>query len=263
MTTDPYAVLVSEVMLQQTQASRVVPAFERFLAAFPTLVGLAEASPAGVLRAWNGLGYNRRAIALYRTARQVVAEHDGRLPSDPAALRRLPGVGPYTASAVASIAYGVAVAAVDTNIRRVVSRAFDATDAEVARLADAWLDLSRPGDWNQALMDLGRDVCRPVPRCNACPLRRSCASASRPHRAPHSRGRPQPSFEGSFRQLRGAIVRELRARDSASVAWLVAATGDSPSNVSRAIAALARDGLIDAEAAATRGARSGRVRLPR
>lgn len=266
-TTDPYAVLVSEVMLQQTQAARVVRAFERFLSAFPTIVDLAAASTSEVLTAWDGLGYNRRAVALQRAAREIVERHGGRVPSDPAELRRLHGVGRYTAAAVASIAFGVPVAAVDTNVRRVAARTFAGSDRGVDELASAWVHRARPGEWNQALMDLGREICRPVPRCTACPIRRSCASASgserpEPERTARERtaARGEPAFAGSFRQLRGAIVRELRIARSASIASLAAATGRPMPEVHRAVASLARDGLVQAGAPMLRA--NDRVRLP-
>jgi A/G-specific adenine glycosylase len=250
-------------MLQQTQASRVVPAFERFIGAFPTVGALAAGSTADVVRAWDGLGYNRRAVALSRTARHVVRNLGGRFPDDPAELRRLPGIGPYTAAAVASIAFGMPVAAVDTNVRRIVARVFARSELSIDALASAWVSTTDPGAWNQALMDLGREVCRPVPRCDACPLRRSCAVAfgvrARPRAAPVPR---QAAFEGSFRQLRGAIVREIRDGRAATIAALVAATGRSSHDVGRAVAALARDGLVDADARAVAGRASARVRLP-
>ena len=175
---DPYRILVSEVMLQQTQATRVVPSYRAFVRRFPTIRALAAASRADVLRAWAGLGYNRRAVALHEAAGMVV-ERGGRLPSEPAALRWLPGIGPYTAAAVASIAFDVPVPAVDTNGDRVVRRFVlgrdDAGRSEIHRAAAAWLDRSDPGGWNQAVMDLGREVCRPVPMCQVCPLARMCA----------------------------------------------------------------------------------------
>ena len=242
---DPYSVLVSEVMLQQTQASRVVGAFERFIESFPSIEELAAASPGDVVRIWSGLGYNRRAVALSRTAKEVVEHHGGRMPSEPAELRRLPGIGPYTAAAVASIAFGVPVAAVDTNVRRIIGRVFGATDRAADEVAAGWLHRTRPGDWNQALMDLGREVCRPVPRCTGCPLRRSCAAASGSGTMDRVRARPQPAFERSFRQLRGAIVRELRTVAGASIASLAAATGRSTGDVDRAVAALAREGIVE------------------
>ena len=121
-TTDPYAILVSEAMAQQTQAARAGEAWTRFMATFPTVESLADAPPADVLRAWQGLGYNRRAINLQRAARIIVDEHGGRVPSDLASLEALPGVGPYTARAVAALAFGIPVGAVDTNVRRVLGR---------------------------------------------------------------------------------------------------------------------------------------------
>ena len=167
----PYGVLVSEFMLQQTQAARVAPAFERFLRDFPTLDVLAEAPRSAVIRAWSGLGYNRRAVRLHQAAREIVARHGGRVPADSEELRGLPGIGPYTASAVAALAHGVPVAAVDVNVARVVARAQLGLEPHLVRrhdvleAAEAALDRRRPGLWNQALMDLGRELCRPHPRC--------------------------------------------------------------------------------------------------
>src|SRR5262245_9496841 len=178
-THDPYAIWVSEVMLQQTQASRVVLAYLAFLARFPTVASLAAATRRDVVRAWDGLGYNRRAVWLSEGARAIVREHGGRMPRDPATLRTLPGVGPYTAAAVASMAFGEPVAVVDTNVRRVVARVHlgvdgrDAPAGRVRELAQAWLDRWDPVTWNQAVMDLGREVCRPRPRCAICPDRKS------------------------------------------------------------------------------------------
>jgi len=266
-THDPYAILVSELMLQQTQAARVVPAFERFLASFPTVESLAAASRGDVVRAWNGLGYNRRAVALSEAAREIVRELGGRVPSDPERLRALPGVGPYTAAAVASLAFGVRVPALDTNVRRVVARVGAGLDAsELSRprtleLAEAWIDRDDPGAWNQALMDLGREVCRPRPRCDACPLADGCrflaagASPARP-------GRTQGRFEGSSRQVRGAIVRVLRERSSVTLGGIAARTGLEPGRVRDAVRDLHREGLIVAGTGALAGRASGRVRLP-
>jgi A/G-specific adenine glycosylase len=259
-TSDPYAVLVSECMLQQTQASRVVPVFERFLAAFPTVYALAAAPVAEVIGAWGGLGYNRRAVALHRAAGAVVAEHAGVVPHDPAMLRSLPGVGPYTAAAVASIAFGVGIAAVDTNVMRVVSRVVRVEGGGVGAAAEAWLDGNDPGTWNQAVMDLGREVCRPVPRCGACPIRPTCSSAGSVFaRAPGVPGEP---FEGSSRQLRGAVVAVLRRRRSLTLGSLADAVGRDLASVARAVRALEADGLARAGPAALAGRASGRVALP-
>ncbi|MGZ4155144.1 MAG: A/G-specific adenine glycosylase [Actinomycetota bacterium] len=260
-TSDPYAVLVSECMLQQTQAARVVPAFERFLAAFPTVQALAAARVAEVIDAWDGLGYNRRAVALHRAAEAVVAEHAGVVPGDPAALRSLPGVGPYTAAAVASIAFGVGVVAVDTNVMRVVSRVVRVEgDGAIGAAAAAWLDGNDPGAWNQAVMDLGREVCRPVPRCGACLILTTCRSAgSVSTRGRRASGEP---FDGSSRQLRGAVVTVLRHRRSLTLGSLANAVGRDLTSVARAVRALEADGLASVGPAALAGRASGRVALP-
>jgi A/G-specific adenine glycosylase len=253
-------------MLQQTQAARVAPAFARFLAAFPTLAALAAAPRADVITAWGGLGYNRRAVALSAAARLVVGEHAGRLPSDPDALRSLPGVGPYTAAAVASIAFGEPVAAVDTNVRRLVARVRVGAEADevppgrIRTLAEGWVDRRAPGEWNQAVMDLGREVCRPVPRCDRCPLAAGCRFAIA-GRAPRRASPRQGAFEGSSRQLRGAIVRVLRERRSATLGALAAATGFAPERVVEAVGALHREGLVAAGQGALAGRSKGRIRL--
>ena len=257
----PYRTLVSEVMLQQTQAARVEPIFEAFVARFPRVDALAAASRADVLRAWSGLGYNRRAVALHEAARAIVRDHGGRVPRDVDALVRLPGVGPYTAAAVASIGYGDAVAALDGNVRRVVARAIRGAEPDEVPAADlvsdaqAWLDPTAPGDWNQAIMDIGRLYCRPAPRCEDCPLAPRCRfrGAGRPGRPS---GRRQSRFEGSPRQVRGAVVRELRSVRSASAEALAERTGHTPTAVATATAALTTEGIIERT-------RSGRFRLPR
>lgn len=264
---DPYKVLVSEVMLQQTQVSRVVPAFPAFVSRFPTIESLAAASRGTVLRAWRGLGYNRRALNLSQAARAVVSEHGSMIPADPQALARLPGVGPYTAAAVASIGFGVPVPAVDTNARRVVARVVlgaepaVASERAVGAAANRWLDRTDPGRWNQAVMDLGREVCRPIPRCDVCPLRRGCRFRREGGRPVANGCRPAP-FLGSSRQVRGAVVRTLLERSPASLAFLVRATGFDRERVAAAVRSLARDGLLVAGATALAGGTAGRVRLP-
>jgi A/G-specific adenine glycosylase len=268
---DPYSVLVAEFMLQQTQVSRVVPAHAWFVGLFPSVGALASAPAADVIRAWSGLGYNRRAVALKRAAEAVVDRFGGRIPSDPAELGTLPGIGPYTAAAVASQAFGVAAAAVDTNVRRVVGRALLGAEpgacppAAVQAAASAWLDPGDPGAWNQALMDLGRDVCRPAPACGACPIRDGCASVgtTRDHLpAAPVRRRPAAPFEGSFRQLRGRVVAALRAEAPLGLAELAEVVGESVDRVVRAVEALTADGILAADPAALTGDPSGRVALP-
>jgi len=254
---DQYAVWVSEVMLQQTQASRVVPAFRSFLRRFPTVHALAAASRRDVVREWGGLGYNRRAVRLSEAARAIVRDHGGRIPRETATLRELPGVGPYTAAAVASLGFGQAVAVVDTNVRRVVARVLVGIDGheaparQVWALADAWLDRDDPITWNQAVMDLGREVCRPNPRCDACPLARVCRfrlAGAVPGRGSSRQG----PFEGSGRQVRGAVVRALRSRSSLTRTRLADETGFPPERIDAAVATLTADGLVLDDAGAVR-----------
>jgi A/G-specific adenine glycosylase len=200
-TRDPYAVLVSEVMLQQTQVTRVKALYPRFLARYPTLEDLAAAPLDAVRESWGGLGYYARVRNLHAAARAIVAEHGGRVPRVPEALRRLPGIGRYTAGAVASLAFGMAVPAVDTNAARVLARVFGlhrrkgaaaARERRLWALAAALVAPGRAADWNQALMDLGAMVCTArVPRCAACPAARVCVARPRFTRAAPRRPRPR------------------------------------------------------------------------
>lgn len=180
---DPYAILVSEVMLQQTQVERVIPKYRQFLATFPTLAALAAAPTADVISAWVPLGYNRRAVSLQAIARQVIAEYDGRLPETIEELLKLKGIGPYTAGAIACFAHRQQVATVDTNIYRVLHRVFLGlehpepklrTEAMFAFAAQV-LPVGSAYDWNQALMDMGATLCTSAnPQCASCPLQESC-----------------------------------------------------------------------------------------
>jgi A/G-specific adenine glycosylase len=181
-TRDPYAIWVSETMLQQTRVAVVIDYFNRFMQRFPTLESLARAEESEVLAMWSGLGYYRRARALHESARAVMAEYQGKIPHTSTELSRLPGVGVYTAAAVASIAFGEAVAAVDGNVGRVLARycAHEtpaARSGEVRRDAEKLMDPKRPGDFNQAMMELGATVCLPRnPLCLNCPVREGCAT---------------------------------------------------------------------------------------
>jgi A/G-specific adenine glycosylase len=179
-TSDPYAIWVSEIMLQQTRVDTVIPYWNRWLERFPTVEHLARADLDDVLKEWEGLGYYSRARNLHSAARMVRERYEGRVPADPGDLRRLPGVGEYTAGAVASIAYGVATPAVDGNVRRVLARLYDLERPTPAALRDLAADLvpaDRPGDFNQALMELGATICTPrSPDCPACPLAEWCAA---------------------------------------------------------------------------------------
>ena len=243
-TRDPYAILVSEVMLQQTQAARVVPYYERWLERFPDAGALADAPVRDVLAAWSGLGYNRRALALQEAAR-VVAQH-GWPPPD--RLTDLPGVGPYTAAALASFAWDVPVAAVDTNARRVIERRDGRrrTARELAQRAAELLPADRAAQFNQAMMELGATVCRPRrPECAGCPVRSGCASQGRPAEAPG--GSRRVRFEDTDRWARGRLLAALINGEPPPA--LEAARHE------RALAGLERDGLI------VRGA-DGEPRLP-
>jgi A/G-specific adenine glycosylase len=261
----PYAVLVSEVMAQQTQISRVSEPWASFLAAFPTIRALADAPPADVLRAWRGLGYNRRALNLWRAARAVVDEHHGELPHDVAALERLPGIGPYTARAVAAIAFGQSVGAVDTNVRRVLARALAGSRdgipaARLQAVADASVPPGRSADWTHALMDVGATRCRPAaPRCDGCPARDLCryaATGGELEAARPRRGRGGQPFTATSRWLRGRILDRLRDASG----WIVL---DAPigshdrTAIEVALADLATDGLVERD-----GSGGLRARLP-
>jgi len=176
---DPYRVWLSEIMLQQTRVAAVLDHYRRFLKRFPTVQKLAAAREASVLAAWSGLGYYRRARMLHAAAKRVVKEHGGKFPANSAGLLELPGIGRYTAGAIASIAFDEPVAVVDGNVARVVQRFFGMriTGGEVWQMAGAWLDARRPGDFNQAMMELGATVCLPrQPRCLLCPVAGLCAT---------------------------------------------------------------------------------------
>lgn len=201
-TNDPYAIWISEAMLQQTRVETVIDYWRRFLERLPTVEDLASAEEDVVLALWSGLGYYRRARSLHAAARRIVHEHDGRFPSDPEAAAELPGVGPYTVGAVLSIAYDVSLPLVDGNVERVFSRLF-AIEAAAAspglkraswELAELFVPTERAGEWNQALMELGAVVCTPrAPRCLLCPLSRSCAARKTgdPESLPRPKKKPE------------------------------------------------------------------------
>ncbi len=217
-TTDPYPILVSEVMSQQTQLDRVVDAWDDFLDEWPTIEALADADRADVVGFWSAhsLGYNNRAKYLHEAARQVVTEHGGAFPKSPDTLEALMGVGPYTANAVASFAFNNGDAVVDTNVKRVLFRAFDAPDDDAVfeTVANELMPPDESRVWNNAVMELGAVACGKTPRCDeaGCPWRRWChAYETGDFTAPDVP--TQPSFEGSRRQMRGRVVATLREFD--------------------------------------------------
>lgn len=265
-TRDHYAIVVSEVMLQQTQVERVIPKFQEFLEAFPSFEALAEASPGDAIRAWAGLGYNRRAVRLHRLAQAVVRENDGMLPDDVESLRRLPGLGAYTAAAIACFAFGAAVPLADTNIYRVLSRVVHGMEAPSRKVIDGLAVQLVPeqgaSEWYQGLMDIGAAYCTvTTPRCGGCPLRDACtaaplleagaprgvAEASVPYAA------KQGVFRDSRRYYRGRILatlRELGRGEEIGVEDLGAGVRDDFDPAEHAawldevLAALAGEGLV-------------------
>lgn len=260
-TRDPWAVLVSELMLQQTQVARVVPRWLRFLERFPTPTACGEAGVGAVVEEWAGLGYNRRAVSLHRCA-VAVEHHGGSLPDDLDALMALPGIGPYTARAVLAFAFERDVAVVDTNVGRILARTSgEPLGARRAQsLADGLVPLGRGWAWNQAMLDLGATVCvSRSPACGRCPISASCAwhrvggASPDPASGSHAVSRPQSRFEGSFRQGRARLLDAVRSgvpvradQWSDRCGW-----GDRPDGAieaDRAARSLIDDGLVAMDA---------------
>ena len=232
-TKDPYHILVSEIMLQQTQVERVIPKYRAFLRRFPTLKKLARASGASVLGAWQGMGYNRRALFLKKCAEMYMREHGGKIPASFEALRKLPGVGDYTARAVLSFAFKKRVALHDTNIRRIFSRIHfgknpsAVAEKQIVRVITRNLPYHDTALYHGALMDFGSIVCRPKPLCSICPMQKFCKAAPKVFAEGWQalEGRivrhPQSKFEGSDRKIRGRIVDFLRCRKNATLQQIV------------------------------------------
>jgi len=230
---DPWQVLVSEVMLQQTQVDRVVPKFIAFLERFPGPVALAAAPLPELLAAWQGLGYNRRALNLQRAAQKLVRDWDGTLPDDPLLLQQLPGIGPYTAGAIAAFAFNRPTVFLETNIRAVLLHLVfhdqqAVTDKQLLPVAEAVLDRTAPCRWYNALMDYGSDLKRRFPN----PGRRSR------HHSIQSR------FEGSDRQMRGALLRLLLDADGMTIAAIRLALEIDPDRLQRILDGMVREGFL-------------------
>ncbi len=232
-TRDPYHILVSEVMLQQTQVERVIPKYEAFLARFPTLAALADAPLKDVLVLWQGLGYNRRAKMLQACAVSVMHDYGGVMPKDEVTLRQLPGVGPYTAAAVAAFAYGIPVTLIETNVRTVYIHhyypdATDITDRELLPHITRTLDYHQPRHWYYALMDYGSHLKRTVG---------NNISRSRHYTK-------QSTFKGSDRQIRGAIIRALTTSGTVSRQKLMAMLTFDELRIDAQLVRLEEEGLI-------------------
>jgi len=232
-TADPYAILVSEIMLQQTQVGRVCEKFPMFLATFPDFAALAAAPLADVLAAWQGMGYNRRAIALQKCARLVMEEYGSRLPDDPAILATFPGIGKATAASICAYAFNRPVVFIETNIRRVFIHHFfedgaTVSDDEIRPLVERALYCPDPREWYNALMDYGTDLAKTVPN----PNRRSRHYAK------------QSAFEGSDRQIRGAILKMLVAHGTLTRATIVRELKEDRERVGAILAALEAEGFI-------------------
>jgi A/G-specific adenine glycosylase len=261
-TRDPWAVLVSEVMLQQTQAPRVAERYRSFMGRFPTADACARAGAGAVLTEWEGLGYNRRALALHAAAVAVTDRFGGVVPDDLAALESLPGIGPYTARAVLAFAFERPVGVVDVNVARVLHRGVAGRPLgarATQELADAMVPRGRSWEWNQALMEIGATRCRAsAPRCDDCPLRSRCrwVAAGPSDGDPATKAKRQGAFEGSDRQGRGRLVAALR-RGPVPPRQMASACGwpEDPERARRVADGLVADGL-------SRRIRGGTLVLP-
>jgi A/G-specific adenine glycosylase len=250
----PWAVLVSELMLQQTPVTRVLPVYEQWMTTWPTPAALAAASTGDAVRAWGRLGYPRRALRLHAAATAIVAEHDGQVPSTLAELRALPGVGEYTAAAVASFAFGQRHVVLDTNVRRVLARAVGGQELPPTSLTRAEREVATgllPDDdataatWAVAVMELGALVCTSSrPRCAACPVEEICAwvQAGRPaYDGPPRRGQ---TYAGTDRQCRGRLLAVLRDSDGPVHRSRLEAVWAEDAQRVRCLAGLVDDGLV-------------------
>ena len=246
----PWAILVSEFMLQQTSVPRVIPKWELFLQRFPNPEECANARQSEVVRLWQGLGYPRRAQNLHRSAQTIVHHFAGEVPRTVEELLTLPGVGDYTARAMATFAFDRPVGVVDTNVGRILARAVQnapLAKAEAQRLADSLVPARSAAAWNQSMLDLGAQFCRPQPRCGNCPVRSACRWNAEGGDDPAERSagvsRRQPAFRGSRREQRGLLVRYL-GDGPATVAQLRTRDGIDVDRLNETLDGLVRDELV-------------------
>lgn len=248
-TRDPWAILVAEVMLQQTQVARVEPAWRRFLDRFPTVTDAATSGRSELVTLWAGLGYNNRAVRLHQAAQAVVERFEGTFPRDLADLMSLPGIGPYTARAIRAFAFELPGAVVDTNVARILARVAGETltPSAAQRSADALADDTDPWTWNQTMIDLGATVCTPrKPACDRCPLVTGCVWRSGPGKDPAAvpPSKRQAPFAGSDRQARGRLLDACRSGPVAQADVPRIIADDDADRVERIISGLVRDGLL-------------------
>ncbi|MBM3729455.1 MAG: A/G-specific adenine glycosylase [Actinobacteria bacterium] len=250
-TRDPWRILVSEVMLQQTNVGRVYPRFERFMALAPTPAACVAVPLADLLVEWQGMGYPRRCRNIQDSAREIVDRHDGVVPRDLATLMELPGVGPYTARAVLAFAFGDDAAVVDTNVARVIARVHGRAlkPRETQEIADEMLPSGLARDWNQVIMDFGATVCDArTPDCASCPVAGHCAwrgDGQDPARTTAFTSRAQARFEGSDRQARGRLMKRLTEGGVDVAAVAGAMRLDDVVRAQRLAASLVTDGLVE------------------
>lgn len=260
----PWGVLVSEVMLQQTPVARVLPAWEAWMRAWPRPGDLAAVAPGEAVRAWGRLGYPRRALRLHQAAVTLTERHDGEVPADVGALRALPGVGDYTAHAVATFAFGQRHVVLDTNVRRVLGRAVGGsaqppahlTVAERRRAEDLLPDAALAPTWAVGVMELGALVCTAAaPRCGACPVADLCRWRAAGHPASTGPTRPPQTYAGTDRQCRGRLLGVLRDASGSVTTAQLAAVWEPAEQRNRCLASLLEDGLVVGEG-------DGRYALP-